>query len=86
MLKIYTNFQSALLVNKVKGKFKKKTSKIHGYITPLWLIGGAIAQLVRPLTVTPDVPGSIMGNTLGIFQKHFQCFPPNLRFTGTKPR
>ena len=39
-------------------------------------IGGAIAQLVRLLTVTPEVPGSILDNTLGIFQRHFQCFPP----------
>ena len=33
--------------------------------------GGAIAQLVRPLTVTPEVPGSILGNTLWIFQRYF---------------
>ena len=38
--------------------------------------GGAIAQLVRPLTVTPEAPGSILGKTLGIFQRHFQCFSP----------
>ena len=37
--------------------------------------GGAIAQLVRPVTVTPEVPGSILGKTLRIFQRHFQCFP-----------
>jgi hypothetical protein len=32
-------------------------------------VGGAIAQLVGPLTVTPEVQSSL----LGIFQKHFQC-------------
>jgi hypothetical protein len=37
----------------------------------------SIDQLVRTLTVTPEVTGSILGNTLGIFQRHFQCFPPN---------
>jgi hypothetical protein len=40
-------------------------------------VGGTIAQLVRPLAVTPEVPGSILGYTLWIFQRHFQCFPPN---------
>jgi hypothetical protein len=39
--------------------------------------GGAIGQLFRPLTVTPQVPGLILGNTLGIFQSHFHCFPSN---------
>jgi hypothetical protein len=39
--------------------------------------GGTIAQLVRPLAVTPEVPGSILGNSLGIFHRRFQCFAPD---------
>ena len=31
----------------------------------------AIAQLVRPLTVTPEVPGLILGKFLGIFRDTF---------------
>jgi hypothetical protein len=34
-------------------------------------IGGAIAHLVRPLTDTQEVPGSILGNTLVIFRDIF---------------
>jgi hypothetical protein len=37
------------------------------YHDQLQLWGGAIAQLVRTPTVTPEVPGSMLGNTLGIF-------------------
>jgi hypothetical protein len=33
--------------------------------------GGAIAQLVRPLTVISEVPGWKLSITLEIFQKHF---------------
>jgi hypothetical protein len=40
------------------------------------MIVGAIALLVRPMTVVPEVPGSILGNTAWIFQRYFQCFPP----------
>jgi hypothetical protein len=32
--------------------------------------------MVRPLNVTPEVPGSILGNTFWIFSENFQCFPP----------
>jgi hypothetical protein len=64
------------VTKKEKETYKKRICPCFSYID-IQVIGGAIAQLVRPLTVTPEVPGSILGNTLGIFQKHFQCFPPN---------
>ena len=38
---------------------------------------GAIAQLVEPLTVTPEVPGSILAKTL-FFSETLSVFPTYL--------
>ena len=41
------------------------------------IMAGRIAQLVRPLTCEPEVPGSSSGKTLRIFQRHLSVSHPS---------